>query len=136
MKMTWKKPWTIIAWILSRDEFETEEGPGPSRASRFGTGGFRGWLFSSEADRFREDPPAAVSPSRFREGGFFRWLFAGEKFEEEPPSPVHDPRFGGKTFFRWLLFPEGGSSAGKGMPVEGSPEEGSEKGEKENPRGD
>ncbi|MDF1536450.1 MAG: hypothetical protein P1S46_08130 [bacterium] len=77
MKVTWKKPWTVIFWILSPDRYETEEGPGPEYRSRFS------------------------------EKGFWRWLFASEKFEEEPEIRLHKPRFGDRSFISWLFASEG-----------------------------
>ena len=84
MKPEWKKPWTILAWVLGKEEFKPEEGPGPGYSSRIGSRGFVRWLFESEEKSFHEEPETDIGRSRFEQGGFWKWLFSGEKPEERP----------------------------------------------------
>jgi hypothetical protein len=103
MKTTWKKPWTLLFWLLARDKFTPEGGAGPESISRFGPHGFWGWMLASEADSFREERLMEPEWSQFGPGGFWKWLFSSEKFEEEMEIIVHKPRFGESGFFSWLF---------------------------------
>jgi len=92
MQANWKKPWTILFWILSGDKFTPEEGPGPESASRFGPRGFWGWLFASEA--FIEEPEIQLNKSRFGDRGFFSWLFGSDRRELLEDNAGFDPPAG------------------------------------------
>jgi hypothetical protein len=109
MKIFWKKPWTLIAWIIRSERFEAVDDPASISLSRFGPKGFWGWLFASEAELFEEEPVMEPGWSQFGKGGFWKWLLAPERFVEEPEITVHSPRFGRQTFLRWLFLPEGKS---------------------------
>ena len=77
MQANWKKPWTVLFWVFSRDEFTPEEGAGPESASRFGPHGFWGWLF--EPEEFIEEPEIQINKPRFGDRGFFSWLFGSDR---------------------------------------------------------
>ena len=97
MQANWKKPWTVLLWVLSREKFTPETGPGPESASRFGP------------------------------RGFWHWLFASEEFTEEPAVQLHKPRFGDKGFFPWLFGSEWQSQPDDGDGSEDSPDSACEK---------
>jgi len=93
MKPEWKKPWTILAWLFGKEEFQPEEGPGPGYASRIGSKGFARWLFESEEESFHEEPEIALSDRGLGGRSFFQWLFSSEgcpsqeeNFPDENPS--------------------------------------------------
>jgi hypothetical protein len=79
MQANWKKPWTVLSWMFSREDFTPEEDPGTERASRFGPGGFLKWLFASE--EFVEEPEMGPEKPRFGDRGFFAWLFLSDRRE-------------------------------------------------------
>jgi hypothetical protein len=107
MKISWKKPWTIAAWLFKPEKLEVEVESSPLSASRFGPKGFWGWLVAPEAESFQEEPVMEPALSQYGRSGFWKWLFAREKFTEEPEVPVNRPRFGSRTFLGWLVSPEG-----------------------------
>ena len=124
MKISWKKPWTLIAWILKSERFEAEEDPDPMTISRYEPFRFFRWFFGSEAEPFEEEPVMKPDWFPFGKNGFWKWLFAPERLMEEPVITVHSPRFGKQAFFCWLFSPEGKLG----------PEEGSEKNLRKDPR--